>query len=61
MLMTFIGYLALFILMLSIINSLKEFILFIAAIRRGVKFNIDTKGGWFLALSIAYILTYIFA
>ena len=52
---------ALFILMLSIVDTAKEFSLFLIAIIDGKSMNMTTLRGWALALSVAYILTYIFA
>lgn len=61
MVLQVIGYILLFMLMLSIVNVVKELILFLVALGRNTSMNITTVRGWILGISIAYILTYIFA
>lgn len=60
MLLQILLYVLLFALMLSIIDVVKEAILFMLAWVNGTTYEMGKLRGWLLALSLSYILTYIF-
>lgn len=61
MLLQIAFYVLLFALMLSIVDVIKEAILFTIALMNGTRYEMGKLRGWLLAVSISYILTYIFA
>ena len=61
MLLQIAFYGLLFALMLSIVDVIKEAILFTIAWMNGTRYEMGKLRGWLLAVSISYILTYIFA
>ena len=61
MLLQIAFYILLFALMLSIVDVIKEAILFTIALMNGTRYEMSELRGWLLAVSISYILTYIFA
>lgn len=61
MLLQIAFYILLFSLMLSIVDVIKEAILFTIALMNGTRYEMGELRGWLLAVSISYILTYIFA
>ena len=61
MVTTILGSVLLFILFLSIIDVVKESLLFGMALTNATKYETTQPRMWMLALSIAYICTYIFA
>lgn len=61
MLLQIVFYILLFALMLSIVDVIKEAILFVIALLNGTTYEMGKLRGWFLAVSISYILTFIFA
>lgn len=61
MLLQIVSYILLFALMLSIVDVIKEAILFVIAVMNGTTYEMGKLRGWLLAVSISYILTYMFA
>ena len=47
--------------MLSMVDVIKEAILFVIAVMNGTTYEMGKLRGWFLAISISYILTYMSA
>ena len=61
MLLQIAFYILLFALMLSIVDAIKEAILFAIALMNGTRYEMGKLRGWLLAVSISYILTFLFA